>query len=71
MVTPAAIELEEVIRQALLTPPPGLYPRSEPHAARLEDVERELHEIRILLERIAEQLGVRSGKYSAAGGAGL
>lgn len=48
------------MNRAQFSPPPGLYPRSDPIPTRLEDVERELFEIRILLERIADRLGVRT-----------
>jgi hypothetical protein len=48
------------MRRASFSPPPGLYVRADQTAARLEALERELFEIRILLERIATRLGVRT-----------
>jgi hypothetical protein len=41
------------------TPPPGLW-ASDPQARRLDQIEQELLELRVLVERIADRLGLRA-----------
>jgi hypothetical protein len=41
------------------TPPPGLW-SSDPLGRRLDQIEQELLELRLLVERIADRLGARA-----------